>query len=141
MPSKLDLVVNSLTFGLPLIMLHFFTTVVLLIVAIACYVALTPFRERPLVASGNVAAGVVSCGTTIALAIPLAATLATSASVLDIVVWGIIALILQLVAFGIAVLLIGNLRAKIEAGNVATALTLVGIQIAVALLNAGAMAG
>jgi putative membrane protein len=141
MPSTPDLIINSLSSGLPLIVLHFLTTVVLLVIAIACYSALTPFRERPLVASGNVAAGVVSCGTMIALAIPLAATLATSTTVLDIVVWGIVALILQLVAFGLAVLRIGDLRAKIEAGNVATALTLVGIQIAVALLNAGAMAG
>jgi putative membrane protein len=77
----------------------------------------------------------------IALAIPLAATLASSTHTLDILLWGLVALVIQLAAFVVATLLIRGLRGMIEAGNVAAALVLIGIQIAVALLNAGAMAG
>ena len=47
----------------------------------------------------------------------------------------------QLAAFGIATLMFRDIRPMIEGGNVAAALTLSGIQIAIGLLNAGAMAG
>jgi putative membrane protein len=75
------------------------------------------------------------------LAIPLSATLATSGVWLDILLWGSVAVLIQLLTFGVFVLLFRNLRAAIESGNVAAAALLVGVQVAVALLNAGAMAG
>jgi putative membrane protein len=103
--------------------------------------AITPFHEAKLIREGNAAAGIVLAGTLIALAIPLAATLATSRFALDILIWGIVALVLQLLVFAAATLMIRGLRGMIEAGNVAAAWMLVGLQIAVALLNAGAMAG
>jgi putative membrane protein len=102
---------------------------------------LTPFSERRMVRQGNVAAGIVVAGTLVALAIPLAATLASSALTLDILLWGVVALAIQLATFVFATLMIRGLRVMIEDGNVAAALVLIGIQIAVALLNAGAMSG
>jgi putative membrane protein len=134
-------IASGLQSGLPVLLVQFLVTVALWVVGIACYTAITPFRERALVARGNTAGGIVYSGSVIALAIPLAATLATSTAVLDIIVWGIVALILQLLAFAFATLIFRHLRPEIEAGNVAAALSLVGLQIAVALLNAGAMSG
>lgn len=139
--NTFSLILNSLQTGLPVLLLHFMTTLVLLGAGVTCYIGITPFNERLLVAKGNVAAGILLSGTSLALAIPLAATLATSALALDILLWGIVALILQLVTFAFATILMKGLRPMIEAGNVAAALTVVGIQIAVALLNAAAMAG
>ena len=130
-----------LTRGLPVLLLQFAVTLALLGAGVVCYNALTPFHERELVRAGNTAAGIVAGGTFVALAIPLAATLATSLVTLDIVVWGVVALVLQLVAFVSAARLIPGLRGMIEANNTAAAAMLVGIQLAVALLNAGAMAG
>jgi putative membrane protein len=130
-----------LTRGLPVLLLQFSVTLALLGAGVVCYNALTPFNERELVRAGNTAAGIVAGGNFVALAIPLAATLATSLVTLDIVIWGIVALLLQLVAFVAAARLIPGLRGMIEAGNTAAACMLVGIQVAVALLNAGAMAG
>lgn len=127
--------------GLTTLLLHLLTTLVLLALGGLGYMGLTPFRERTLIAAGNTAAGLLLAGTLIALAIPLAAMLATSHVWLDIVVWGLVAVVLQLAAFVGAVTLFHNLRAMIEAGNVAAALVLVGVQIAVALLNAAAMIG
>ena len=59
----------------------------------------------------------------------------------DVVIWGAVALVIQLIAFAAATALIRGLREMIEGGNVAAAWAVVGIQLAVALLNAGAMAG
>ena len=130
-----------LTRGLPVLLAQFAVTLALLGIGVACYIRLTPFNELALMRAGNTAAGVVLGGSFVALAVPLAATLATSLVTLDIVVWGIVALLLQLIAFFAVSRLIPGLRAMIEEGNTAAACVLVGIQLAVALLNAGAMAG
>ena len=72
----------------------------------------------------------------------IASTLAASSLVtLDILLWGIVAVVLQLLAFLLTTALFRGLRGMIEAGNVAAASVTVGIQLAVALINAGAMAG
>ena len=127
--------------GLPVLIGQFATTLALLGVGIACFMVITPFDERRMVNQGNPAGGIVVAGTLVALAIPLATTLATSAVVLDILIWGLVALAIQLLTFVVTTLLVRGLRTMIEAGNIAAALVLTGIQIAVALLNAGAMAG
>lgn len=136
-----DGVLGVLTTGLPVLLGHFAITLALLGIGVACYNAITPFHETGLMRAGNTAAGIVLGGNFVALAIPLAATLATSLVTLDILVWGVVALVLQLIAFVAAARLIPGLRGMIEEGNTAAACMLVGIQLAVALLNAGAMAG
>jgi len=132
---------QALDSGLPILLLHFVTTLTLLALGIAGYVWLTPFRERELIQNGNAAAGLALGGALVSLAIPLAATLASSALWLDIVLWGSVAVLLQLLALTVFAWWVRGLRAAIEAGNVAVAALLVGVQWAVALLNAGAMAG
>ncbi|MBC7950839.1 MAG: DUF350 domain-containing protein [Rhodospirillaceae bacterium] len=135
------LILDSLGAGLPVLVLHLAATLLLLGVGIAGYMAITPFNERRLIAAGNPAAGMVLGGTVVALALPLAATLATSNAALDILIWGAVAVLFQLLAFAVAALLVRGLRAQIEAGNMAAAMTQMGIQIAFALINAAAMAG
>lgn len=134
-------ILPTLQSGLPVLLSQFVATLVLLAVGIVCYMWLTPFNERRLVKEGNVAAGIMVLGTLIALSLPLAATLASSLVLLDILVWGLIALAIQLVAFYIASHLVTGLRGMIEQGNIAAALVVIGIQLAIAILNAGAMAG
>lgn len=137
----MDVIFDTLRAGLPVLVLQFAVTLALLGLGVAVYMAITPFHETRLIREGNAAAGIVLGASLVALAIPLAATLATSRVTLDIVVWGLVALVLQLLAFACASLLIRGLRGMIEAGNQAAAWLLAGLQLAVALLNAGAMAG
>ncbi|ONG55975.1 hypothetical protein BKE38_07380 [Pseudoroseomonas deserti] len=137
----MDVIFETLRAGLPVLVLQFAVTLALLALGVALYMAITPFHEMRLVRQGNAAAGVVLGASLVALAIPLAATLATSRVTLDIVVWGLVALVLQLLVFLAASLLIRGLRQMIEEGNLAAAWLLAGLQLAVALLNAGAMAG
>lgn len=125
--------------GLPSLVLQFLVTVALLVIGVGIYMSITGFRERELVRRGNVAAGIVLAGVTVSLAIPLAALLATTGFVLDIIVWGIVALIIQLVTLGVISRLLRGFSSMIEAGNVAAATTLAAAQIAVALLNAAAL--
>ena len=141
MESTFGSILTALGTGLPVLLVQLAVTLALLAVGVAVYTRITHFDERRLVAEGNAAGGLTLAGSIVALAIPLAATLATSAFVLDILLWGVVALILQLVAFAVATLLIRDLRGQIESGNVASAAALVGVQLGVALINAAAMAG
>jgi len=82
---------------------------------------------------------VVMAGAILGMAIPIAATLATSSLVLDLVVWGGVALLLQLLTVIGVSLVFHHFRAMIQHNNVAAALTLAGTQLGVALLNAAVM--
>jgi len=134
-------ILPTLQTGLPVLLAQFVTALVLLGLGCLCYMRLTPFHEAQLIRQGNTAAGVVLMGTLIALSLPVAATLATSHVVLDIVIWGLVALVIQLLAFVATTRAMRDLPAMIAAGNVAAALLVIGIQLAIAILNAGAMMG
>jgi putative membrane protein len=135
----LSAALDAIVAGVPLLLVQFLASVALLAIGVAIYTAVTPFHERRLMTAGNPAGGVVFTGAVIALALPIAAILGTSGRLLDILVWGIVAMVLQLLTLGAVSLVFRHLRAAIEAGNVAVALGLAAGQIAVALLNAAAM--
>jgi putative membrane protein len=138
-PSLFGGIFHALGAGLPHLLLQFAVAVALLAAGVAIYMAATPFREREMIEKGNTAAGVVLAGAILSMAIPIAATLATSALVLDVVVWGIVAVLLQLLTVAGVSLVFHHLRAMIQHNNIAAALTLAGTQLAVALLNAAVM--
>src|SRR5215813_6454606 len=132
-------ILEALGNGLPMLLLQFLLVLALLVAGIFIYMAVTPFRERELVRRGNPAAATILGGALVALAIPLAALLATTGSLLDILVWGVVALLLQLLTVTIVSHLMRGMRTMIEAGQVAAAIPLVAAQLAIALLNAAAM--
>ena len=125
--------------SLPVMLANFGLVLGLLIIGILIYMAVTPFRERELMRDGNIAAATVLGGALVALAIPLSALLATTGGLLDILVWGIVAVILQLVTVMIVSLLMRGMRGMIDTGQVAAAIPLVAAQISIGLLNAAVM--
>ena len=120
-PGSLAAVLDALGSGLPRLIVQVVACAMLLAVGVAIYVRLTPFHEREMVAHGNAAAGTMLAGAILALAIPLAAMLATSGTLLDVVVWGIVALMLQLITLGIVALAMRNFRGMIESARIAPA--------------------
>ena len=132
-------IIDGLGSGLPMLLLQFFLVLALLVAGIFIYIAVTPFHERELLRNGNPAAATVLGGALVAIAIPLAALLATTGALLDIVVWGVVAVLLQLLTVVIVLHLLRGMRAMIEAGQVAAAIPLVAAQLSIGLLNAAAM--
>jgi putative membrane protein len=133
-------ILDAVGTGLPMLLLQFLLVLALLVAGIFIYMAVTPFHERDLLRNGNPAAATVLGGALVALAIPLAALLATTAALLDILVWGVVAVLLQLLTVTILLHLLRGMRAMIEAGQVAAAIPLVAAQISIGLLNAAAIA-
>jgi putative membrane protein len=130
---------ESVVAGVPILLVHLAVTTSLLVCGVTIYVTVAPYREFELIRKGNVAAAIVLSGQTVALAIPLAVMMANSVSVPDIVLWGLVAIILQFVAIVAARLSIPHLPAAIRRGEISAAIVLVTAQLAAALLNAAAL--
>jgi len=132
---------NSVLAGLPILVLQLAVTTAIFCVGLLVYFSLTPYRELQLLREGNVAAAIVLAGEMLALAVALGAMLAHSVSLPDIVLWGFVAIILQLIAAGAVALVLRRLPAAIERGDIAPALVLAAAQLSAGILNAAAMSG
>jgi putative membrane protein len=139
--SVAESVLQSLLSGLPVLLMHFVVTIIMLVVAIRVYTFITPYNEFDLIREGNVAAAVSLAGACLGLAIPLAFCMAASVNTLDIVLWGAAALAIQLLGFRITDWLLKDLPFRIEAGEMGAAILLVGVKLSVASINAAAVGG
>ena len=120
---------------------HFGVTIVMLVVGAFIYIKITSHDEMALIRDGNNAAAVSLSGAILGLAIPLAFCMANSVNVYDIVIWGLVTLVIQLVTFWIIDLWLRDLSRKIEDGQVGTAILLASVKLAVASINAAAISG
>ncbi len=137
----MDPIIQSFLSGFPLLMAHSATTFLILIIGVRVYMLVTPHDELALIRAGNTAAGLSLGGAIIGIAIPLAFVLAFSVSVLDIVLWGVVTLVLQLVAFFVVDRMLKNMSGRIEDGDMASAVLLVSVKLTTAAINAAAVSG
>jgi putative membrane protein len=137
----MDAILQSFLSGFPLLMAHSATAFVILFVGVRLYMVLTPHDQMALIRSGNSAASLAFSGTILGIALPLSFVLAFSVSVFDIVLWGVVTLVLQLVAFYIADLVLKNIGDRIEEGDMAAAILLFSIKLTTAAINAAAVSG
>ena len=135
----MDAVITSLYNGLPIFMLHGGTAILMLIVGAFIYSKITPWNELDLIMQGNTAASVSFSGAILGIAIPLAAALSSSISIWEIVVWGSVAIILQITVFLILDLVLPNLSEQIKANKIAAGIFIASNKIALALMNAAAV--
>ena len=134
-------VLDSFLAGFPVLMLHSSVTIAMLVAGVLVYVWITPWDEVKLIRAGNTAAAVSMGGAVIGLAIPLAYAMAASVSVYEILVWGPVTLVLQIIAYRIADVVLKDLPQRIEDGEMGAAVLLVSIKLAAAAINAAAVAG
>jgi putative membrane protein len=108
---------------------------------VALYSNLTPHREIALIRAGNVAAAIALSSALVGFVIPLASVVAHSAGIIDLAVWGTVALAVQIGGFIVTRLVLPGLPQAIEAGNTANATLLAGISLSLGILNAACMTG
>ncbi len=78
------------------------------------YTRITPHKEFELIRSGNVAAAIALGGAMIGFAIPASNVIAYSISILDFVVWAVIAAFVQLLAFLVTSLVLKGASERIK---------------------------
>jgi putative membrane protein len=130
--------IQAFAAGFPVFLAHAGVTVVILILAAALYVLLTPHKEITLIREGNTAAALSLGGVLVGLAIPLAASLKASTNVIEIGLWGAVTVVVQLLVFRLVDLLLRGLPRRIQEGEISAAALLVGAKLATALVIAAA---
>jgi len=125
--------------GLPAFLTYFFLSLALLVVFLAVYLAVTPYSELALIRQGNVAAAISLGGAVIGFVLPLARAVTQSVSTLDLVTWGGVALVVQVVVFLLVGRLLPRLTKAVKEGHVAGATFLASLAVGVGVLNAASM--
>lgn len=133
--------VQAFASGFPILVLHLLVTLVLMVAGAMIYAVMTPWKEIALIRDGNSAAAVAFGGVLVGLAIPLAVSLSVSTSVRDIAIWGVATVVLQLLVFRLVDMVLTGLPQRIQEGEIAAAVLLVGAKLATALILAAALTG
>jgi putative membrane protein len=132
--------VTAFVAGFPDFIIQLGTAIGLFLVSLIIYVLMTPHKEMALIRAGNPSAALAFGGVVVGLAIPLGACLAHAFGLLDLVIWGIVTLLLQLIAFRLTDVFLRGLPRRIAEGDVAAAIFLMSVKIGLALILAGAVA-
>ena len=126
--------------ALPHFLAYFGATIALAIGFLALYVAITPHREFALIREGNVAAATQLIGTFLGFAIPVAIVTGNAVSIPDMLLWGAVAALVQLVVFFvIARLFFKAIASRIAEGCVASGLFVGGMGLGIGILQAACM--
>lgn len=120
-------------------LVYFAASLVLLALFIVIYLRVTPYREVALIREGNVAAAASLSGAILGFILPLASAIAHSVNLVDMAIWGAIALVAQVAAYGVARLLLPGLTQAIPAGRAAEGMLLGALSLGVGILNAACM--
>ena len=137
----MEAVIQGFVAGFPILMLHSSITIALLALGVVIYMKVTPYDDIGLIRDGNAAAAVSMAGAVLGLGLPLAFSMAASVSVWEVLSWGPVTLILQLVAYRLTDAILRDLPRRIVDGEMAPAIFLVSIKLAVAAINAAAVTG
>jgi len=124
---------------LPNFLAYLGTALGLLVLFAVLYTAVTPQAEWRLLREGNISAAIAFGGALFGFVLPLASAIAHSVSLLDTVVWGLVALVVQLLAFFAAWGALRQLPSKIERDHRGVATIAAIFFLSVGLLNAACM--
>ena len=124
---------------LPNFLAYLGAAAVLLAAFVAIYLFVTPYDEIKLIRENNLAAAVSLSGAVLGFAMPIANVIAHSDTLLDLAVWGVVAGIVQLLAWGVARVALPQLAEDIAAGRAAPATFVAALSLTVGLINAACM--
>ena len=137
----MEAILNSLLTGLPFLLLHSSVTFAMLVSGLIVYAWVTPYDELALIKAGNTAAAITLSGAVIGFAIPLAVTLKSSLNTWDIILWGLVTLILMIIAYRVMNLVIRDFEKRVQNDEIGPAILLAAVKIAVGLIAAASVAG
>ncbi len=125
--------------GLPWFLAYMATAVVLTLIYLVIYMWVTPHQEIKLIRENNMAAALACAGSLMGFCLPLASAIAQSAALVDVVVWGVVALVVQIAIFFLVRLPVPKISERIEKGETASGLWLGAASLAGGILNAASM--
>ena len=110
-----------------------------LAVFVAIYIRITPYRELQLIREGNMAASFSLSGAILGFIVPLASAIQHSVNLVDMAVWGFVAMVVQILAFVVVKLCIPSITRDIPENKGSAGFFLGSLSLGVGLLNAACM--
>jgi len=120
-------------------LIYFNSSLGLLMVFCGVYCWITPYNEFKLIREGNVAAAISFGGALTGFVLPLASVVSHSVGFVDMVVWGVLSMVVQISIFEIVRFYFRNLVREIENNHAAAATLLAFFSIAIGILNAASV--
>jgi len=118
---------------------YFISALVLTALFLIVYMRVTPYKEFDLIENGNTAAACSLSGALLGFIIPLASAIIHSVNFFDMLVWGVVALGVQVLVYLLVKQLFKRLPSAIEEGIVSKGLFLGALSMAAGILNAACM--
>lgn len=125
--------------GLPEFLLLFAVALGLVATYLLVYTLATAHNEFALIRQNVVSAALALGLSLIGFALPLSSAIVHAQTVLDCIVWGLVALVVQILVYWLVRLLVPNLSQRIAAGELAAALFLGAASLAAGVINAASM--
>ena len=125
--------------GLADFLIFFVLATALVALYLALYTLATAHNEFALIRQNVISAAVALGLSLIGFALPLASAIVHAQNVLDCLVWGLVALVVQIIAYWLVRLLMPNLSERIASGEMAAALFLGAASLSAGMINAAAM--
>ncbi|MET7244337.1 DUF350 domain-containing protein [Methylobacterium sp. EM32] len=125
--------------GLPEFLLYLGTAAGLTGLYLVVYTLATAHNELALIRRDVTAAAIALGGSLVGFTLPLAMAVANAGSVLDCLVWGLIALVVQIAVYWLVRLVVPDLSRRIEENRMAAACLLGAASLAGGVLNAASM--
>ena len=120
-------------------LIFFIVAVALTILFVVIYTRVTKHNELALIKQSSTAAAVAFSGSLIGFALPLASTIINSVTIVEMVLWGLIALVVQVLVYLLIRLPMPRISERIEANEVAAGIWLGACSLVAGILNAASM--
>lgn len=118
---------------------YFGIGIAVLVSAVVLVALITPHREFRLIRDGNTSAAIAFAGTLIGIALPLHSAITHSVSLLDALIWGGVAGVIQVVGYLATRAVAPKLSHQITDNVPSAGIFAAGVAISVGLINAAAM--
>ncbi|MHA1564217.1 MAG: DUF350 domain-containing protein [Alphaproteobacteria bacterium] len=120
-------------------LIFFVVAAALTIVFVLVYTHITKHNELALIKENSAAAAVAFSGSLIGFALPLASTMIHSDTVFEMVLWGVVALIVQVLVYLLVRLPMPRISERIVSGEIAAGVWLGSTSLVAGILNAASM--
>ena len=130
---------NKFLTDLPDFLAFFVVSLLLMAVFVAVYTSITRHSEIKLIKENSVAAAVAFSGSMIGFALPLASAMINSRTIFEMIFWGVVALIVQIVVYLLVRLPMPRVSERIENNEIAAGIWLGASSLVAGILNAASM--
>jgi putative membrane protein len=125
--------------GLPAFLSYFAIAILLLLLFGFIYTRLTAHDEFELIRHGKSAAAIALGGSLLAFVLPLCSAIIHSVSLVDFVIWGVIAMVIQVATFFAVRIFLTNLSQRISNNELSAGLFVALASLSVGAINAACM--